>query len=141
MVRPTTDVSRRVRSFPAKIKKYGVRVHLRPLHSQCHLNRDRRTRVLFPSPHVPPHFKLSVGSTRRSSRPWTELPWRLRGRVYVERSGYTLPGLATATSRCSLGVDSNLEAVRVTPLRSDVLPSEELAGNAAPIVGAYAVIP
>ncbi len=49
--------------------------------------------------------------------------------------------LATATSRCSLGVDSNLEPVRVTPLRSDVLPSEELAGNAAPIVGAYAVIP
>ena len=32
-------------------------------------------------------------------------------------------------------------AVGVTPLRSDVLPSEELAGNAAPIVGAYAVIP
>ena len=49
--------------------------------------------------------------------------------------------LATATSRCSLGVDSNLEAVGVTPLQSDVLPSEELAGNAAPIVGAYAVIP
>jgi hypothetical protein len=31
--------------------------------------------------------------------------------------------------------------LRASILRSDVLPSEELAGNAAPIVGAYAVIP
>jgi hypothetical protein len=35
-----------------------------------------------------------------------------------------------------IGVDSNLETVGVTPLRKDVLPSAELAGNAAPIVGA-----
>ena len=58
-----------------------------------------------------------------------------------EKKSLAVATLVTATSRCSLGVDSNLEAVGVMPLRSDVLLSEELAGNAAPIVGAYAVIP
>jgi hypothetical protein len=68
---------------------------------------------------------------------------RSRGPVGQLLAVATLATLATATSRCLLlGVDSNLEAVGVTPLRSECATiGEELAGNAAPIVGAHAAIP